>query len=98
LLRPVHLAPGQFPPVDFGEPFLTPPLVFVGTNDFLSLDSDVISAIPRATPILRSNNVVAVAPMAEDVTPYGFTIAARNTDLVGGTVGFCWMAIGWSPA
>jgi hypothetical protein len=74
-------APGdtQTMPVDFHQPFLTPPIVLLTAND-LGLSQG-------------SHNAAAVG-VAADVTPYGFTLLARNSDCAAGEAGFYWVAIG----
>ncbi len=37
----------------------------------------------------------AVVGIAQNVTPFGFRVAARNSDYIGGRTGFYWVAIGW---
>lgn len=37
----------------------------------------------------------AVVGIAQDVTPNGFTLSARNSDCASGQAGFYWVAIGW---
>lgn len=33
--------------------------------------------------------------VAQAVTPFGFRLAARNSDCMAGRSGFYWVAIGW---
>jgi hypothetical protein len=67
--------------VDFHQPFLTPPTVLLTAND-LGVAQD-------------GHNAAAVG-IAQNVTPYGFTLLARNSDCMGGQAGFYWVAIGCS--
>jgi len=66
----------------FGGPFLTPPLVFVWP-----MTGRVRCRTPRN---------VGVVGMAQNITPYGFTLVGRNSDCKadGGSTGFYWVGIG----
>ncbi len=66
-------------PITFAKPFTTSPTVLVGTNN--GTDS-------------APGNVVAAYGMAFNVTPYGFTLAARNSDIATGYAAFDWVAFG----
>jgi hypothetical protein len=62
---------------------------------------DIYFSDPFLTPpvILLSglivNHRLAVVGLAQDVTPYGFRLAMRNADIIGGPAGCSWAAIGW---
>jgi hypothetical protein len=71
----------QFVAVDFHRPFLTPPVVLVTAND---------------VGVTDPHNAAVVA-MANDVTPHGFTLRARNSDCGSGMAGFYWVAFGCAP-
>jgi hypothetical protein len=66
--------------VDFTRPFLTPPVVLLTANDRGIADPTVAN--------------VALVGMAQDVTPWGFTLQARNSDCSVGQAGFFWVAVG----
>lgn|SRR5262249_6237077 len=70
----------QYVGIDFHRPFLTPPVVLVTANDL---------------GVTHPHNA-AVVCMANNVTLYGFTIKARNSDCADGQAGFYWVAIGCS--
>jgi hypothetical protein len=38
---------------------------------------------------------VAIVSLAQNVTPFGFTLALRNADIIAGRAGSAWVAIGW---
>jgi hypothetical protein len=84
-VAPLHFAVGARPgdwqaaTVNFNDYFLAPPIVVITADNYDAL--------------LPADSVAAV-PMANDVTPYGFTLAARNSDIRSGWVAFSWMAIG----
>jgi hypothetical protein len=88
-VAPLRFAPGarrgdwQTWGVTFAAHFVGPPVVIATADNY---DGN-----------LRSYAVAAVG-MADDVTPYGFTLAARNSDVSGGFVAFSWLAIGYIPA
>jgi hypothetical protein len=69
--------------VDFSAPFLTSPIVLLTAND--------IGLITQPSP--GDHNCAAVG-IARDITPYGFTLTARNSDCSSGKAGFYWVAIG----
>lgn len=71
--------------VSFSHSFMTPPMVFVTAH----------------APAVRvdhrehvEHHVPAPVGIAQNVTTHGFTLAARNSDCVGGWAGFYWVAIG----
>jgi hypothetical protein len=47
------------------------------------------------TTSLSANQPIAAVGVAQNVTPYGFTLALRNADIVGGRAGIAWVSIGW---
>lgn len=68
--------------VSFSTHFLVPPVVIVTADNF---DGKI------------NSYAVAAVPLANDITPYGFTLASRNSDVVAGWVAFSWLAIGYEP-
>lgn len=66
--------------ISFADHFLVPPTVLITADNF-------DGKIPTFA--------VAAVPVANDVTPYGFTLAARNSDISSGWVAFSWVAIGY---
>jgi hypothetical protein len=67
----------------FHRPFLTPPIVLLTATEIgLSI------ADPRVSPV----------GIAQDVTPYGFTLTARNSSCFPGKSNFFWVAIGCGPS
>ena len=68
--------------VNFADHFISPPTVILTADNY---DGNI-----------RSYAVAAVG-MANDVTPNGFTLAARNSDVSAGWVAFSWLAIGYAP-
>lgn len=67
--------------VNFAEHFIAPPTVILTADNY---DGNIKSY------------AVAAVPMANDVTPNGFTLAARNSDVSAGWVSFSWLAIGYT--
>ena len=65
--------------VSFAEPFATLPAVFVTADN----SNGTLNSYARAA-----------VGLVFDVTTDGFTLAARNSDLCAGPVGFSWIAIG----
>ena len=84
-VAPLHFGVGayrgdwQATTVNFEDYYVAPPVVIVTPDNYDGL--------------LPWDSVAAV-PMANDVTPYGFTLAARNADIRSGWVAFSWMAVG----
>lgn len=80
LLQP-GAVPGDWLHLDvyFDRPFLTPPVVLLTSRD-------------RHTDPRDHHNPLALS--AQNVTTHGFTVSARNTDTVGATAEFYWIAIG----
>jgi hypothetical protein len=74
--------------VSFDDPFMTPPIVLLTTNDLLENGNPV----PDRGPSFAK--AVAAVGMAWNVTTHGFTLVARNSDCGGGFAGFYWVAIG----
>jgi hypothetical protein len=68
--------------VVFHRPFLTPPIVLLTATDTGLQVND-----PRAFSV----------GIAQDVTPYGFTLTARNSSCYPGKTNFFWIAIGCGP-
>jgi hypothetical protein len=68
--------------IQFNAPFLAPPVVLVSAWDGAQ-DADDPSPF---TP--------AVVPVVDDVTQFGFTVRARNSDCRGGSAFFQWVALG----
>lgn len=69
--------------IDFSQPFTSPPTVFATASSGASRGSQ-----------FPPGNKVAAQPMVHNVTPYGFTLAARTTDISPGVAAFDWIAIG----
>ena len=67
--------------VAFAEPFLVPPVVLLTADN--------------ANGTLNSYARAAVGT-AFDTTTNGFTLAARNSDVMGGPAGFTWLAVGYA--
>lgn len=67
--------------VNFAEHFIAPPTVIVTADNY---DGNIKSY------------AVAAVPLANDVTPFGFTLAARNSDPSAGWVACSWLAIGYT--
>jgi hypothetical protein len=67
--------------IDFHQPFLTSPIVLLTANDL---------------GVAAGGHNAAVVGVAADVTPYGFTLLARNSDCASGEAGFYWAAISCS--
>jgi hypothetical protein len=73
----------RFWTVYFFQPFSSVPIVFLTATDQGMLQTQVeLGYIAHAVGTVRS------------VTPYSFTIAARNATCVDGSVGFNWIAFG----
>ncbi len=65
--------------VYFDRPFLTPPIVLATARD------------SNGDPKIHQNPLVTIA---QNVSPNGFTLSARNTDTVDAIAEFFWVAIG----
>lgn len=65
--------------IQFTTPFKESPLILITAKK------------PKGTPAKLNPAVVGVA---QQVTPFGFRLAARNSDCSDGTTGFQWAAIG----
>ena len=70
--------------VYFARPFLTPPVVLVSAVDEGSVAGE---------PTLAAVQCVG---QAHDVTPFGFTLVARNTTNARGKIFLHWVALGCS--
>ena len=82
---PLHFSVGSFKgdwqswTINFADHFISPPVVILTADNY---DGSLLSYS------------VAAVPMANDVTSFGFTLAARNADVAAGWVSFSWLAIG----
>lgn len=68
----------------FSRPFLTPPVVLVS-----AVEGGSVASEPGLAP-------VQCVGQAHDVTPYGFTLVARNASDVRGKAFLHWVALGCS--
>jgi len=84
-VTPLHFSVGSFKgdwqswTINFADHFISPPVVILTADNY---DGSLLSYS------------VAAVPMANDVTSFGFTLAARNADVAAGWVSFSWLAIG----
>jgi hypothetical protein len=67
----------------FSRPFVTPPIVLMTANN---------SEVPQIDT--EFGLIAHAVGVAQNVTPFGFTIAARNSSCIQGWASFDWLAFG----